>query len=86
MQRVRLITHLVEAGRVWLPVRPNGEFNSAAKLLLEQCLLFPNADSRDVVDTLTQALLRLQYSGWIAHPDDAGEPADMAPAEEAPLY
>jgi len=86
MQRVRLITHLIEAGRVWLPVRPDGEYKGYAKLLLDQCLLFPNAESRDIVDTLTQALLRLQYSGWIAHPEDPGEPADMAPAEDGPLY
>ena len=86
MQRVRLITHLVEAGRIWLPTRLDGEFKGYAKLLLEQCLLFPNAESRDIVDTLTQALLRLQYSGWIAHPEDPGEPADMAPEVTEPLY
>lgn len=87
MQRVRLITHLVEGGRVWLPMRPDGErFKGYAQLLLDQCLLFPNAESRDIVDTLTQALLRLQYSGWIAHPEDPGEPQDMAEPVEEPLY
>lgn len=87
MQRVRMITHLIEGGRVWLPTRLDGEnFKGYAKLLLDQCLLFPNAESRDIVDTLTQALLRLQYSGWIAHPEDPGTPEDMAEAETEPLY
>lgn len=87
MQRVRLITHLVEAGRIWLPCRPDGTFKAFAQKTLDQCLLFPNAASRDVVDTMTQALLRLQSSGWVAHPDDPGEPEDMrSPDADRPLY
>ena len=87
MQRVRLITHLVEAGRIWLPCRPDGTFKAFAQKTLDQCLLFPNAASRDVVDTMTQALLRLQSSGWVTHPDDPGEAEDMRPADtDRPLY
>lgn len=72
MQRVRLITHILEAGRVWMPAKPPDftHLRNFADITMENVAMFPNADSRDIVDTMTQALLRLTESGWIGHPSD----------------
>jgi len=72
MKRVRLITHLLEAGCVWVPAQPPdfSQLRNISEVLIENCILFPNAESRDLVDTLTQMLLRLNLSGWIHHPND----------------
>jgi predicted phage terminase large subunit-like protein len=72
MQRVRLITHLIEAGRVWVMAKPPDfkQLRHFADVMVENAAAFPNADSRDLVDTMTQALLRLTESGWISHPSD----------------
>lgn len=84
VQRVRLITPLLEAGRVFIPSRPP-TFNQPrgfAEIMIENCSHFPNADSRDLVDTLTQTLLRLNATGWITHPQDYrdDEPKTAAPS------
>jgi predicted phage terminase large subunit-like protein len=72
MQRVRLISYLIQAGKVWLPALAPSftKLRSFAETFSECCALFPNDEDRDVVDTLTQVLLRLLYSGWITHPED----------------
>lgn len=72
IQRVRLITHLLEAGRVWLPAKPPDftQLRPFADLFCEECMVFPNGESRDLVDTMTQCLLRLNASGWLSHPSD----------------
>lgn len=67
--RVRLITPLLENGRVWVPAQPpNYTFlRPWADEVVENCAMFPKAETRDIVDTLTQALLRLSISGWVHH-------------------
>lgn len=72
IQRVRLITPWIESGRVWVPARPPDyeRLRSFADNLVELCAVFPNSEARDVVDTMTQVLLRLIYSGHLTHPDD----------------
>ena len=71
-QRVKLISHLIEAGKVWLPARPPeyNQLRSWANLLMMECAMFPNGEYRDLVDTLTQVLLRLTASGLLSHPKD----------------
>lgn len=73
IQRVRIITHIIEAGRVWVPTMPPSftQLRPYADLLVNQCAVFPNAESRDLVDTMTQALIRLSQSGWVYNPADA---------------
>lgn len=88
--RVRLITHILEAGRVWIPALPP-DFDkprSYGQLVIDQAIVFPRASSRDMVDTMTQALLRLQISGWVTHPEDAGaEPSSRVEDYDRPaLY
>lgn len=73
LQRVRLVTHLIEGGRVWLPAKPPdySRLRPFADLFLEEAASFgPSRDSRDLVDTMTQVLLRLSQSGWVLHPSD----------------
>lgn len=67
--RVRRITHILEDGRVWLPGQgPTFQFLKPwADEALMQFAMFPKAESRDLVDTMTQALLKLDASGWIWH-------------------
>lgn len=71
-QRVRLITHLIEAGKIWLPARPPEyvKLRTWANIFMTECALFPNSQSRDLVDTMTQAVLRLTASGLLTHPKD----------------
>ncbi len=71
-QRVRLITPLIESGRVYVPASsPNLEKPMKfCDIFLQNCSEFPKGDSRDLVDTMTQVLIRLNASGWITHPSD----------------
>lgn len=71
MQRAHLMTPIMECGRVWLPCIPNTtKFQPYAEEFLQCCLLFPNKMVDDVVDTASQAILRLKASGWVKHMDD----------------
>jgi predicted phage terminase large subunit-like protein len=72
IQRVRLITPLIEGGRVWLPAKPPSydKLLPFADEFLESVACFPNAESRDLVDTMTQALLKLKDGQFLRHPKD----------------
>lgn len=73
--RVRLVTDLIENGRVWLPAAPPSydRLRVWAEDFLEQCVQFPAADSRDWVDTMTMAFLRVKASGWVSNTEDPME-------------
>lgn len=82
IQRVKIITHFIEAGRIWVPARPPNftTLRTFANEVVDLAGLFPNGDSRDVIDTMTQLLLRLSQTGWLTHPDDEGmEDTSMKP-------
>ncbi len=68
--RVNGISHLVESGLVWLPAQePNFDFlRPDASAFVEEIIRFPNVASRDLVDSMTQALFKLQQSGMLNHP------------------
>lgn len=72
LQRVRLATPMIEGGRVWVPARPPNytALRDFSNTLVELCSIFPNSDSRDVVDTMTQVILRLTSNGYLKHPKD----------------
>ncbi len=85
IERVRLITPIIEGGRVWLPSRaPKYEtLLPYADEFLESVACFPNAESRDLVDTMAQALLKLREGGLIRNPRDErpsppSRPSDIA--------
>ena len=72
IQRVRLITPLIEGGRVWLPARAP-KYDTLlpyADIFLESVACFPNAESRDLVDTMAQALLKLKDGRFVLNPKD----------------
>jgi predicted phage terminase large subunit-like protein len=72
IQRVRLITPLIEGGRVWLPARAP-KYDTLlpyADEFLESVACFPNAESRDLVDTMAQALLKLKDGKFVLNPKD----------------
>lgn len=70
--RVSLITHLIEAGLVWVPARGPDytELRPFADLLVSECASFPKGEYRDLVDTLSQALIYLKNNGNLRHPDE----------------
>jgi len=70
--RVRLVTDLIENGRVYLPAAPPTFLHPRkwAEEFLDQCAQFPAAASRDYVDTMTQAFLRIKASGWVANTEN----------------
>ncbi len=70
--RVRLITPLIEGGRVWIPARPPSyeRLLPFADTFLESVATFPNSDSRDLVDTMAQALLKLKEGKFLLNPRD----------------
>lgn len=72
--RARSISHLIEAGRIWMPARPPlyDKLRPHADLFVEACAAFPNDDnSKDLVDSMSQAIIKFRLSGMIGHPDDA---------------
>jgi predicted phage terminase large subunit-like protein len=79
--RVNTISHFVEAGLVWVPAK-GPEYTHLrlfAQQFVDEVSLFPKGSSRDLVDTMTQVLIRLRGSGWMEHPTDeewANEPMD----------
>jgi len=70
--RVRLITPLIENGLVWVPGQAPlyEDMRPWARDFVDQCGQFPASDSRDLVDTMTQAFHRVLDSGWVYHGDD----------------
>lgn len=86
--RVRLVTDLIENGRVWLPTMKtsNEQLRPWARDFMEQCVKFPAADSRDWVDTMTMAFLRIKQSGWVQNTEDPYEPTYDTPLERQGFY
>ena len=86
--RVRLVTDLIENGRVWLPAQgPSYDtLRPWAADFLEQCVQFPAADSRDWVDTMTMAFLRIKQSGWVTNTEDPREEVYDTPQERVAFY
>jgi predicted phage terminase large subunit-like protein len=86
--RVRLVTDLIENGRAWLPaMKPSyDELRPWARDFMEQCVQFPAADSRDWVDTMTMAFLRVKQSGWVHNTENPYEEVYDVPLERASFY
>lgn len=60
LQRVHMITSFIECGRVWVATDADSDrLLSDHEMLVYQCTLFPKGESRDIVDTLSQAMLYL---------------------------
>lgn len=70
--RCMVVSHLIENGLVWLPTqRPKCEYyTQEAQTFLEAAELFPNAESNDIIDSMSQAFIRLKNSGWLYNKED----------------
>ena len=57
-----------------------------AKDLIDICSAFPTGENDDIVDTCTQAWLRLRKGWFITHSSDADEDDDFAEQKRLTLY
>ncbi len=63
--RVNAVAPLFESGSIWAPRDKN-----FAQEVIEECAAFPYGDHDDLVDSMTQAVLRFRQGGLIQHPED----------------
>jgi predicted phage terminase large subunit-like protein len=63
--RVNSVAPLFESGMIWAP--KDKEF---AQEVIEECAAFPHGDHDDLVDSMTQAVMRFRQGGLISHPED----------------
>jgi phage terminase large subunit-like protein len=62
---VNAVAPLFESGSIWAP-----KDKSFAQEVIEECASFPYGDHDDLVDSMTQAVLRFRQGGLIQHPED----------------
>jgi predicted phage terminase large subunit-like protein len=88
VQRARLISSHVEAGRIWLPAKPPHfrELRGYSDKFLSDCISFPNGESCDTVDSFSQAMIKLISSGWINHPTDEEYVQKVDIYQDRPIY
>jgi predicted phage terminase large subunit-like protein len=75
IKRVHLTTPFIESGCVWLQAK-SPLYNKLQPLheeFLEEIACFPNASSRDLVDTMTQVILKLK-EGYLSNKSDIIHP------------
>jgi predicted phage terminase large subunit-like protein len=65
--RVNAVAPLFESGMVWAP---DEKF---AEEVVEECAAFPYGDHDDLVDSMTQAVMRFRQGGLVPHPEDYEE-------------
>jgi predicted phage terminase large subunit-like protein len=65
--RVNAVAPLFESGQIWAP---DEKF---AEEVIEECASFPYGDHDDLVDSMTQAVMRFRQGGFIGHPEDEKE-------------
>ena len=62
--RVNAVAPLFESGMIWAPEQ------KFAEEVIEECAAFPNGDHDDLVDSMTQAVMRFRQGGLVGHPED----------------
>ena len=62
--RVNSVAPLFESGMIWYPDR------KFADEVIEECAAFPLGEHDDLVDSMTQAVMRFRQGGFVDHPDD----------------
>ncbi len=67
--RVNAVAPLFESGQIWAP---DDKF---AEEVIEECAAFPYGDNDDLVDSMTQAVMRFRQGGFIMHPEDEKDQA-----------
>ena len=72
IKRVHFVTPLIDGGRVWVPAR-GPKFDTLlpfADEFVELAACFPNLESNDVIDTMSQALMKLKTGMFLHNPRD----------------
>ena len=77
--RVNSVSPLFESGRIWAPKEM--EF---AQDVIEECAAFPFGDHDDLVDSMTQAVMRFRQGGLVEHPEDYQD--ELLPKREKVYY
>ena len=62
--RVNSVAPLFESGVIWAPEK------KFAEEVIEECAAFPYGDHDDLVDSMTQAVMRFRQGGFVMHPED----------------
>jgi predicted phage terminase large subunit-like protein len=76
LSRVHAVAPVFESGAVWAP---NERW---AEEMIEECAMFPHAEHDDLVDSMSQALLRFRKGNFVAlHDDYQDEPTDHGQTE-----
>ena len=68
--RINAVAPLFESGKIYAPL--DREY---AEEMIEEVAAFPFGENDDLVDSMTQALLRYRQGGLITHPEDVVEPS-----------
>jgi len=63
--RVNAVAPLFESGMIYAPKEKD-----FAQEVIEECAAFPFGDHDDLVDSMTQALMRFRQGGFLIHPED----------------
>lgn len=85
--RARIASQICESGLVWLPTDGKSEdFTEDAQIFLHAASLFPNDESNDIIDSMSQAFIRLMNTGWIANKEDPVDPSVEKWKTEKPYY
>ena len=79
--RAHASSALLEDGRIYFP-----SDKKWAKNLIDICAAFPAGDNDDIVDTCTQAWLRLRKGWFVTHSQDFEEYDDELPKKRVTLY
>ena len=72
ISRVHAVSPLFEAGMVWAPDE------TWAEELVEEVAAFPNGEYDDLVDSMTQALMRYRQGNFVQLPTDDWEDSDQS--------
>jgi phage terminase large subunit-like protein len=59
------VAPLFESGQIWAPFEKD-----FAQEVIEECAAFPYGDHDDLVDSMTQAVMRFRQGGFVDHPED----------------
>ena len=76
--RVNAVAPLFESGVIWAPEE------KYAEEVIEECAAFPYGDHDDLVDSITQAVMRFRQGGFVQHPEDYKE--ENLPHKEYKYY
>jgi predicted phage terminase large subunit-like protein len=78
--RVNSVSPLFESGQIWAPEA------SWADEVIEECAAFPVGENDDMVDCMTQALMRFRQGGFVTHPEDVKYDEDEGPPKRRVYY